>query len=417
MKIALASDSPVYKTGMSIQMMHIATHLIKNHDIVYYGWQSRKFERMKIGNKEMEIFPAFSNSTNHNEIFGKKLYPHFFNEYDFDLIITLGDTWMVDALVNVPNRPLWIMYYPVDGHPLNQNMERTISGCDIPVAMSYFGKSVTEKYLKNVDVLHIPHQIKYNVLSKYGKQGKQKKYRKEFNEKYNVSDDTFVFGSINRMNPRKHHERLFYAFSKFVHENGLTPDDVILFMQGDPFDPLYTSQFNMHDYFIIQYLEMFNIKDYVRFPKNYSVRNPLSDDETYRNMASIDVHVSATGGEGFGVSTLETMAVGKPNIITNYTTTPELLTFKTPYKQSITDKPRGIPVSYSLYMERSGVYKAWIDIDELKNSMKIAYDERDFMKEMGRNAQEYAKNYDSKNINKKWDEIMKIIDVFEVNGK
>jgi glycosyltransferase involved in cell wall biosynthesis len=40
---------------------------------------------------------------------------------------------------------------------------------------------------------------------------------------------------------------------------------------------------------------------------------------------SFDIHFSATGGEGFGLSTVESQAAGLPNVITDYTTSKELV--------------------------------------------------------------------------------------------
>ena len=50
----------------------------------------------------------------------------------------------------------------------------------------------------------------------------------------------------------------------------------------------------------------------------------------------MDVHSSASGGEGFGISMVESQAAGIPNVQPNFTTPPELLTSETPIPSSTT---------------------------------------------------------------------------------
>lgn len=417
MKFLLASDSPTSPTGMANQMRFIAKHLAKRkHKFDYLGWQNllqQEFEDKPI---KYTVYPALSSAQDQSEIFGKKKYPFYYETLQPDVLITLGDAWMVNQIPKYPYNPLWIMYFPIDGHPLNQDIIDTVSQAHVPVAMSKFGQLVCKQ--AGLDVDYIPHQINWKRLSRYGSKAKKRRMR----EKYfpQIKPETLLFGSIARNNPRKHHMRLLRAFELFVKQNNLTPDDVRLYLHLDPKDAMMHTRLNAHDYFFIEWIDILEIGQYIIYPdtEGYNFAKGVSEDELFERMSCIDIHVNATGGEGFGVPTVESMAMGIPQVITNYTTSEELIAHQNIRDSDLEEdftKHRGILVPFSrLYMENSNVNKAWIDINAMADAFALYYEDRELLALHGANAKAFSKQYDSKNVNKMWDELISKIPNIEV---
>jgi glycosyltransferase involved in cell wall biosynthesis len=405
----VASDSPTSPTGFAGQMKAIVKALIDaGHEVFYMGWQTTENTTYTHDGVTFEVVTAFPASPSQDDMFGKNMYKTYFDERSPDVVITLGDAWMVDKLTTIVDRPLWIMYFPVDGTPLNQNIKHTVSNADIAVGMSKFAQDTCNNH--GVQSFYIPHQIDFKRLNKYANKKVKTDLRKEL---FPGLDNVFLFGSIARANPRKHHMRLMRAFEIFVRETELTPDDVRLYLHCDPYDVMYNTQLNAHNYFFVEFAQTLGINDYIIYPDlkgGYNYRNGYTEDRLLATMACIDVQVNATGGEGFGVPTLEVMAMGIPNIITDYTTSRELIAHKSAFGKDQYDDfedVRGILVPVDmLYMENSAVNKAWVDVDDFADALKYYYENRDAIDLHGKNAIEFAKQYDKNEINKYWQHII-----------
>ena len=419
MKFLLASDSPTSPTGMANQMRFIAKHLAKRkHEFDYFGWQNILQHEFEDDPIKYTVYPALSTAQDQSEIFGKKKYPFMFETLKPDVLVTLGDAWMVDHIPKYEYSPLWIMYFPVDGHPLNQNIRDTVAQAHVPVAMSKFGQMVCKQ--AGLDVDYIPHQINWVKLSKYGTKKKKLKMRQKYFP--TLKPETMIYGSIARNNPRKHHMRLLRAFEIFVRRNKLTPDDVRLYLHLDPKDAMMHTRLNAHDYFFIEWVNTLGIEQFIIYPdtEGYNFATGVSEQEVLERMSCIDVHVNATGGEGFGVPTVESMAMGIPQVITNYTTSEELISHKSMELNEIEEdftKHNGILVPFEkLYLENSAVHKAWIDVDAMADAFDLYYNDKDLLVLHGKNAKVFAKQYDSKNVNKMWDALIEKIPTIEVKG-
>jgi hypothetical protein len=57
-------------------------------------------------------------------------------------------------------------------------------------------------------------------------------------------------------------------------------------------------------------------------------------------------------------------------------------------------------------MENSAVNKAWVDVDDFADALKYYYENRDAIDLHGKNAIEFAKQYDKNEINKYWQHII-----------
>ena len=135
----------------------------------------------------------------------------------------------------------------------------------------------------------------------------------------------------------------------------------------------------------------------------------------------MDVHALPTGGEGFGIPTVEAMSCGVPNVICNYTTSYELVGADKPECPPEMLKPlgrdggdkliesnRGFLVPYKDLMWdtpiRAAPLRALWDEHKGADALEYYYKNRDVLKEHGKNARKYAQKYYDWNtsIGPKW---------------
>jgi len=406
-----ASDSPYYPTGFAVQCSHIANLVAEELDweTHYLGWQTR-------GNPKIEGYKFKVHGVRGNAPFGKDSYQDFFRKISPDVIFTQGDAHMVDVL-SVQPRPFWIMYFPIDGDPLNNTIANVVRKADIKVAMSKFGQELTSYQLRINDVEYIPHGVNTNTFSPIDK----KIARKEIFTKLGINipnpEEAFIFGCVARLNKRKHHMRLLEAFRIFLEKNEERRKNCYLYLHLDPKDSLYIGDPN-HDYFFLEQIEVRGIANNViitpeRLPNNstYEMTQGISEMDLALLYNAFDVHVLTTGGEGFGIPIVEAMACGKPNILTDYTTSREFIDINEKGEEISLDEKRGITVDPSiLYMEMCGVRKAWVDVKKFASAMDMYYEQPDIMEKHGKNAREFAvKNYSWEVVDKMWLELFERI--------
>jgi len=415
------SDSPYYPTGFANQcgkIAEIASTKMK-WDVHYLGWQTR-------GNPEIKGYPYKIHGVKGRAPFGKDSYESLFQMTNPEVVFTQGDAHMVDTLGVIP-RPFWLWYFPIDGHPINRLIADTLKKADVRIAMSKYGRELVRLQL-NLDSEYVPHGVDTRVFSPANKI----ECRKAFFDMYGIGinscdlEEMFIFGSVARLNLRKHHIRLLAAFKKFL-ETGATKEDIeekqrtcFLYLHLDPKDPLFVPDLN-HDYLFMEWIDTLGLNNNIiitpqrkRGGATYDFIEGIPTQDLALLYNSFDVHVLSTGGEGFGIPIVEGMSCGLPTIVTDYTTTRELIAADEEGKILDLKEARGMAVPFSrLYLEHSGVNKAWVDIDALAMSMETYYKNRGLIDEQKKNAREWAvKHYDWKVVEKMW------IDIFEkVNNR
>jgi len=395
-KILVGSDSPNIPSGFAQQMKGIATHLsYEGYDVGYLGWQTKG----DITPKELPFKMYGINSQ-----FGKEDWENTYKKHQPDIMISLGDAHMVNTIPASNKRPLWFMYYPLDGDPISQGIGATIRRADIPIAMAHYGYELTQKEL-GITPEYIPHF--YHNQQFFDRSSE----KDELREKWGMPADAFVIGSVARMNPRKHHGRLLYAFRLFL--NMLEPEEqkkTFLYLHLDPFDALMWHDPN-HNYQFVELIDTLGLQDHVIITPNNKFHTGIPVEDLNEIFNTFDFHTIATGGEGFGVPFLEASATGVPNVATDYTTTREHVYLKDPYSGEVLLKEgmhRGIAVPYSrLYMELSQVQKGWVDVPLMADAFYKYYDNQKLMKRHGLNAKKYVnKYYTYEKIMNKWDTML-----------
>ncbi|MCK5177411.1 MAG: glycosyltransferase, partial [Candidatus Aenigmarchaeota archaeon] len=250
-----------------------------------------------------------------------------------------------------------IFYYPSDGGggmPLG--CENILKKVNCPVAMARYGmRQVKELY--GIDTKYIPHAIdtknyyplspeeKEKCKAKFGLQGK------------------YVVGCVQRNQGRKMPDRMIKSFAKFCKDK----PDAVLFLHTDPTD--VAAPFDL-----MQLINRYKLNNRVIFSGmtfydgfDYSAMN-----EVYNAM---DCFLLTTSGEGFGIPILEAMACGIPPVVTNYTTTNELL---------IEDGQCGLPINLSLSLTGSwNVERGISDDNHCVECLNTLYKDKELRLKLG----------------------------------
>tara|TARA_Y100000296_G_C5172768_1_gene258223 strand:- start:711 stop:2078 length:1368 start_codon:yes stop_codon:yes gene_type:complete len=455
MKIMPVSDSPWAPTGFGTNTRCIASiFAAEGHDIGYAGCQNPKHDPAwetpwPLGQEEEKVsFELLPITHPGEEKFGEKSFAQWLEVFKPELVFTHLDIqmfmYMLEAKnptgVNLPvmneqQRRMSIREFqslakkayrmakqerfklasiiPIDGQPSIPQWQKTLEGVDYPIAMSEYGKTVmTDDFPSwGGKPVVIPHGVDCNFF-------KPRDVPKP-------NPDTFIIGCVARNQHRKNIPRLMRSFKIFVEDNDLSPDDAKLLLHMD---------WNDHMGWNIEYMSsahIYDIGDYLLPPTMGNLeQGQHPDDAAMVNIYNLmDIHALPTGGEGFGIPTVEAMACGAPNVICNYTTSYELVGADKPEcpdemllphgrdgggEMIISD--RGVLVPYKDLMWdtpiRAAPMRALWDEHEGAKALKYYYDDREALKRASKAARAYAKkHYDWSVVGKKWIDWIKTVKV------
>ena len=227
-------------------------------------------------------------------------------------VIAKGVSWKLAVII------------PYDGEPSVPHWQQQIDNIDYGVAMSRYGQLGLKKDF-GIDCTYIPHGVDTGLFKpllnpKYGKEEKP---------------DAFVVGCVARNQHRKNLPRLMKGFAQFVKKNKLTPKETKLIMHMDWNDAM--------GWKIPEFCDQYGIKDYLMptMMGTLDAGQAATEEEMANMYNCMDVFILPTGGEGFGIPTLEAMSCGVPICVTNYTTAHELIKSKDPENEDIPMFPLG----------------------------------------------------------------------------
>lgn len=276
-----------------------------------------------------------------------------------------------ESVVEQYNMYKWHAVLPIDGDPIPYFWKESLDEVDQIIAMSDYGKEKLEE--EGYDSVKIPHGVE------------TEKFKPERERK----TDYFIVGNINRNQHRKQIPRTIQAYKRFVEKENLGPEDTKLLLH------MWKKDFMGWDLDFL--VKTYGLEDYVIMPDEDPMRNPLSTEGLANLYNAMDVFLSTTGGEGYGYTTIESLSCGVPVVITDYTTSREL----------IGDNERGRLVEPCTYYwdtpERAGNQRALIDIEKTADALSEFYhmSQAEYDK-LSNNARKFALERGSRKIGKQW---------------
>lgn len=302
-KLLLHSNAPWTGTGYGTQCAQFAPRLAQEYDLAisaFYG-----LEGNVIPWNGIPVLPGIG-QTYGNETIQEHARMFLGDDLRSGLVMTLEDCWVLDPHIwSGLNCLSWV---PVDHEPCPRPVRQFFENSgSIPLAMSRFG----EKMLEGLDPLYCPHGVDTATLKPQDKT--------EAREALGLPTDAYVVGMVaaNKGNPsRKCFQEAFEAFAQFHQKH---PDSMLY---------LHTEQSGRFQGVNIPELLTacgVPLKAAVLCDQYRAVHYPFDNEHMARVFNSLDVLLSPSAGEGFGLAVIEAQACGVPVIVSDFSAQPELV--------------------------------------------------------------------------------------------
>lgn len=252
--------------------------------------------------------------------YSKDKVQYLLNKLKPDIFCVLLDTFMIRnaGYLGMNFSPAKsVFYFPTDGEPRlphqceNLFLSKTFQ---YPIAMAKRGQQQV-KEAHNINAHYIPHAVNEKLFKPFSRK-KQLQNIQKWSQKLQIDlSNKKIIGCVARNQGRKMLDRIIPIIKKI---NELQPNNnIVMLMHTDPFDG--AAYFDM-----IKEISLNNLDNKFIFTGlNYL------DPFTYKELAEIynlmDLFLLPTTGEGFGVPIIEAMSCKIPCVVTDYTTTPELI--------------------------------------------------------------------------------------------
>lgn len=299
-KLLWHSNAPWSPTGYGQQTALFIPRINQSYDVgvsSFYG-----LEGARLGWQDMVVYPGMTGDWG-NATLPAHAKAHFGGEPG--IVLTLMDVWVLDPKV-IASLDV-VCWVPVDHEPAPPRVTQffELAGA-IPMAMSRFG----ERMLAGYDPLYVPHGVDTKAYEPIP--------QAEARGFINLPEDKFIVGMVaaNKGNPsRKCFAEALVAFQAFHAEN---PDSMLY---------LHTEMTGRFDGVNLgRLIESLGLPDgSVFFPdQNRLLFHPFSHRAMANVYSALDVLLSPSAGEGFGLPVLEAQACGVPAIVTDFSAQSEV---------------------------------------------------------------------------------------------
>jgi len=398
-KILVVSDNPLLPTGYSDQARNIWKRLAKIEEEYEVNYLSCNgifvgkscyvdFDSNKLyaGNKFrteglIKLLPTLG------DVHGENSIPYYLNKICPDMLWCLQDTFMLYWMFNKPlNNPCKkLFYFPSDGEPMvEQGSEFLNRFFDYKVAMAQFGyNQVKAEYPTMKNLSYIPHGIDTAFYSPNSEQ-KRLITKQYWSQKLEVDlTKKFIVGAVFRNQSRKMPSEMAKVWGGFCKDK----EDVFLILHTDLNDPSGNPGL-------------------VNLYKRYGCEGKYSgtgmwygeglSEEELRDLYNIfDVHFLTTSGEGFGIPTLQAASCGVPSVLTDFTTTRELV------------EGHGECIKLAATITGSyNVERGIVSIADAVEKLNKLYYDRKLLNKYKKDCREFALAYDWKELIPKWNKLI-----------
>lgn len=373
MRILWISDSPAAFTGYGTVSREILARLpALGHEVAAIGWGHAGWPVDRAA-FPYEIYPADA------RLFGRDAAARAVAHFRPDVVVALGDLWMVDWLkeFQVPGHPFrLVVYFPVDGTPFPRVSEAILRRADAAVAYSCFGRRQAVAACPGLEVDMIYHGVDLETFRPLGPRGAV--------QAEHGLEGRFVVGCVARNQPRKQLPVLVRAFAEFSRGR----DDALLYLHTDPADPV--------GWDLGEVVRRHGVEGRVAFSCQASVARGIDAAGLNRIYNLMDVMALPTTGEGFGVPILEAMAAGVPVLATRCSACEELV------------KGRGelIAVEAFFPVGRNTVEHALPSADDLAAKLALLHGDPARRERHARAGLDFARELGWERLMPKWGELL-----------
>ena len=251
------------------------------------------------------IYPASSRG----DLWGLNRFTELLNKLLPDAIVILNDSWIAARFASEFNRGHIPMaaYMPVDARNIPPYSAERLNALDLAIFYTKFGENECRQAGFTGLSEIVPHGVDTKIYRPLDRQ--MCRYRLNFSQ--SMPGDSFIFGNVNRNSPRKRLDLSIQYFSEWVHQRRI-PKNVFLY--------LHCSQQDQARIDAAQLASYYGVYDRLMLPPedNFSAAEGFPEWQMPYVYSCMDVQISTTLGEGWGLSTIESMACGVPQIVPQY---------------------------------------------------------------------------------------------------
>lgn len=299
-----------------------------------------------------------------NDYFGEDVALQNYTEFKADMLITIKDTWVFNAIPRMPVN--FVPFAIIDHTPVSDAITGRLNYAYKTIAISRFGQ--IELRRKKIESVYIPHAVRCDLYKPLSPEEK-KQARKTFG----LPEDSFIVGIVAMNRARKMIPRMLRGFKRFKELNPDIKTDLMLWTNIQPRTPSEDVTLGVSDVGVNLIPEIVNlgINDCVHWVNWADVEKlggiPDSDPNGRWDMVRLynafDVNYLCSGGEGAGLTYIEANACGIPSIGTNIAAAPEYI-------------GPGRTVSWHDYIifNTPGVRYVLPDIDGMAEALRKIYD-------------------------------------------
>jgi len=200
----------------------------------------------------------------------------------------------------------WIPYLPIDQAPVPAAILERLNYAYKIITFSNYGQKMLETHGYASTMIH--EGVDTNIFKPMDKLA----CRAEMG----VPPDVFLFGMVaaNKENPpRKGFQEVLESFKMFYEKH---PEAAILF---------HNQQIQPGNFPIADYAKYLGINMRVFFVEQYKATHFSGSPEIAKEMNACDVYLQPSMTEGFGLTSVEAQACGKPVIVNNCHSMPEMV--------------------------------------------------------------------------------------------
>jgi len=319
MKIMVISDGPTSGTGFGEELRHLVFRWVQmGHEVIWLSLQhfgcptdyyDFMFPDLPHKNAKVKIIGNWGNPKD----FGSRIFPRHYTEYTPDVVLLMGDPYLLDKYVPLKKRmgfPL-IHYITLDGLPIPLRWLDKLHVPNLLVTMTDWAR---QEYAKlGINSVTIYHGVNWEWWST------TKENKMKVRQKYNIPEDCVVFINWEVNQHRKRLDALLRCWKQFRPET----KNAKLLLWTDFWCRLGWDLEPLIKQLGIPRETILSPKDLTGKDKLWEMAEPVT---TTKEIAMLgDVYVSTTSGEGFGKCMLEAQALNMPIIITKYSSTPEVV--------------------------------------------------------------------------------------------
>jgi glycosyltransferase involved in cell wall biosynthesis len=300
MRVLWSSNAPFVSTGYGNQTRLFAPRLVAaGHDVAIQAFYGLNGGVLKLG--DIPILPGSFHAYGQDRLYADAV------RFGADVVITLIDAWVLDPDILSEHGVRFCPWFPVDMEPVPQAVLRVVAKSWQPIVYSKFAVEQCQRF--NIEPAYVPHGVDTGIFCPGDKAAAR--------ERVGVPADGMLVGMVaaNKGNPsRKSFHEAYRAFAE-LHEKH---SDAWLYVHTHMGQE--STGVNL-----VELSEVLGIKDRVIYCDQYLFDTGQFSDEHMADVyRAMDVLLSPSMGEGFGIPILEAQACGTPVLVGDWTSMSEL---------------------------------------------------------------------------------------------